>query len=75
VNRYQQGFNLISLMVGMTLSLISIMAMLTLYKNLVSNAAIATQDARQDGQVASATPDLAARTAKCWLRYVPRAEH
>lgn len=54
MNRYQQGFNLISLMVGMTLSLISIMAMLTLYKNLVSNAAIATQDARQDGQVASA---------------------
>jgi len=41
-------------MVGTTLSLISIMAMLTLYKNLVSNAAIATQDARQDGQVASA---------------------
>lgn len=54
MNRHQQGFNLISLMIGTTLSLISIMAMLTLYKNLVSNAAIATQDARQDGQVASA---------------------
>lgn len=54
MNRDQHGFNLISLMVGTTLSLIGIMAMLSLYKNLISNAAIATQDARQDGQVASA---------------------
>lgn len=50
----QQGFTLISLLVGATLSMFSIIAMLTLYKNLIGNAAIATQDARQDGQVAAA---------------------
>lgn len=52
--RYQRGFNLISLLVGVVISLISILAMLSLYQSLVANALVATQDARQDGQVTSA---------------------
>ena len=54
LSRTQQGFSLISLMLGATLSLLSIIAMMTLYKNLVTNAIVATEDAQQDGQVASA---------------------
>ncbi|TBU95899.1 PilW family protein [Phytopseudomonas dryadis] len=54
LRHHQQGFNLISLMVGTVLSLFSILAMLSLYKNLVANAIVATEDAQQDGQAASA---------------------
>lgn len=54
LSRTQQGFSLISLMLGATLSLLSIIAMMTLYKNLVTNAIVATEDAQQDGQIASA---------------------
>lgn len=54
MKRTQHGFNLISLMVGMTLSLISILAMLTLYKNMVSISVDSMQNARQDGQTAAA---------------------
>ncbi|WP_109513859.1 PilW family protein [Pseudomonas ovata] len=50
----QRGFNLISLMVGMALSLISILAMLTLYRNMVSVSVDSMQSARQDGQIAAA---------------------
>ncbi len=54
MNARQRGFNLISLMVGTVLSLVSILAMLSLYRNLIATSVVATQDARQDGQVASA---------------------
>ncbi|CAD5108230.1 PilW family protein [Zestomonas carbonaria] len=49
----QRGVNLISLMVGTLLSVIGILAMLTLYRNLVQTAVVATQDANQDGQLAA----------------------
>ncbi|WP_205343136.1 PilW family protein [Denitrificimonas caeni] len=50
----QRGFTLISLLVGTVLSLLTIVAMLALYKNLVQVAVIATQDANHDGGLASA---------------------
>ncbi|MEB0150626.1 prepilin-type N-terminal cleavage/methylation domain-containing protein [Pseudomonas sp. CCC2.2] len=53
MSRRQDGFTLISLMVGMVISLVSILAMLSLYKNLVHSSVVSTQSARQDGQVAS----------------------
>ncbi|KPA91583.1 hypothetical protein PF66_01867 [Pseudomonas asplenii] len=54
MNRAQRGFTLISLLIGTTISLISILAMLALYKNVVYNALASSQSSRQDGQVASA---------------------
>ncbi|WP_248796087.1 PilW family protein [Pseudomonas sp. MWU13-2105] len=54
MSRDQRGFTLISLMVGTVISLLSILAMLSLYKNLVYISATSIQSARQDGQVASA---------------------
>lgn len=53
MKRPQRGFNLISLMIGMTLSLISILAMLALYKNMVGISVRSIQDAQQDGQVSA----------------------
>lgn len=50
----QRGFTLISLMVGTVLSMLTIIAMLALYKNLVQVAVDATQDANHDGGLASA---------------------
>ncbi|UVE17292.1 hypothetical protein NVV93_17185 [Pseudomonas sp. LS44] len=52
-NRQQRGVSLISLMIGMLLSTVCILAMLGLYKNLVQTAVVATQDANQDGQLAA----------------------
>ncbi|AYC31433.1 hypothetical protein D3880_03075 [Pseudomonas cavernae] len=49
----QGGVSLISLMVGMLLSSLCVLAMLALYKNLVQTAVVATQDANQDGQLTS----------------------
>lgn len=49
----QKGFNLISLMMGTTISLISMLAMLSLYKNLVGISVVSIQDAKQDGQIAA----------------------
>ncbi|MGY2168534.1 PilW family protein [Pseudomonas gingeri] len=54
MSRGQGGFTLISLMVGTAISLVSILAMLSLYKNLVYTSAASIQSARQDGQVAAA---------------------
>ena len=54
MNREQRGFTLISLMVGTVISLLGILAMLSLYKNLVYTSAASIQSARQDGQVSSA---------------------
>ncbi|MCD5996711.1 hypothetical protein KDX38_24290 [Pseudomonas sp. CDFA 602] len=53
MRRPQQGFNLISLMIGSSLSLVSILAMLSLYKNMVGISVSSIQDARQDGQIAA----------------------
>lgn len=50
----QQGFNLVSLMVGVSLSMISILALLSLYKNLIGVSVQSIQDSRQDGQIAAA---------------------
>lgn len=54
MSRAQHGFTLIGLMIGTTISLISILAMLALYKNVVYNSMASIQGSRQDGQVASA---------------------
>ena len=50
----QRAFTLISLMIGTALSMLTILAMLALYKNLVQVAVEATQDANHDGGLASA---------------------
>lgn len=54
MSRAQRGFTLISLMVGTVISLLSILAMLSLYKNLVYSSVTSIQSASQDGQVAAA---------------------
>lgn len=51
MKRRQAGFNLVSLMVGTVISMIGILAMLTIYKNLVGVSVETLQHARQDGQV------------------------
>lgn len=50
----QRGFNLVSLLVGVSLSMISILALLSLYKNLIGVSVQSIQDSRQDGQIAAA---------------------
>jgi len=50
----QLGVSLISLMVGLLLSMIGILAGLTLYKNIVQTTVQTRSDAVQDGQIASA---------------------
>ncbi|TBV09061.1 PilW family protein [Phytopseudomonas dryadis] len=50
----QHGITLVSLMVGTVLSMLTILAMLALYKNLIQVAVVATKDANHDGQLASA---------------------
>lgn len=50
----QSGATLIGLMIGMLISIISVLAILTLYKNLVHVSIDATEDASHDGQVATA---------------------
>lgn len=54
----QQGMTLISLMVGLLLSMISILAAFTLYKSLVQVSIESRTDALQDGQLASAMLSL-----------------
>ena len=54
MNLLQRGFNLISLLVGVSLSMISILALLSLYKNLIGVSVQSIQDSRQDGQIAAA---------------------
>jgi len=51
--RRQRGATLISLMIGLLISLFGVLAMLSLYRNVVRNAAVATQDANLDGQLAA----------------------
>lgn len=50
----QQGVSLISLMVGLLLAMISILAGMMLYKNIVQTSVQSRSDALQDGQIASA---------------------
>ncbi|WP_437882450.1 PilW family protein [Pseudomonas sp. LRF_L74] len=50
----QRGMTLVSLMIGCVLSMLTILAMLALYKNLIQVAVVATKDANHDGQLASA---------------------
>ncbi len=51
---FQKGVSLISLMVGLLLAMISILAGMVLYKNIVQSSVQARSDALQDGQIASA---------------------
>ncbi|WP_313517379.1 PilW family protein [Pseudomonas sp.] len=51
--RRQRGMTLISMMVGLVISMFSIVAMLSLYRSLVHSAVVATRDANLDGQIAA----------------------
>lgn len=50
----QSGQSLISMMVGLVISLLTIAAMLVLYKNIIESSGNASRSALRDGQVASA---------------------
>ena len=50
----QRGFTLISLMVGTVVSMVGILALMFLYKDMVQTSVIALSNAKQDGQIASA---------------------
>jgi len=50
----QRGQSLISMMVGLVISLLTIAAMLVLYKNMIEASGNASRSALRDGQVASA---------------------
>jgi hypothetical protein len=50
---HQQGFNLISLMIGMVISLITVLAMLSLYRTLVGISVESASLAKVEGQKAS----------------------
>lgn len=50
----QRGITLISLMIGTVFSMLTILAMLALYKNLIQVSVEAIQDANHDGGLASA---------------------
>lgn len=69
------GFSLISLMVGMTLSLLSVLAMLSLYRNMVGISVRSIQDSRQDGQIAAAllTAQQEMSNAGFWISGTPDA--
>ncbi|NKF21170.1 prepilin-type N-terminal cleavage/methylation domain-containing protein [Solimonas marina] len=51
--RQQRGVTLISLMVGMVISLLGLVAMLSLYKNLIRQSIISAQRASSDGQISA----------------------
>lgn len=53
MRRRASGFTLISTLVGLAVGLLSIAAMLTLYRNVVTNANFVNDQARRDGQVAT----------------------
>ena len=57
-NSLQQGMTLVGLMVGLLLSMISILAAMMLYQNLVKVSIESRTDAAQDGQLASAMLSL-----------------
>ena len=50
----QRGVTLVSLLIGMLISIFSVLSILALYKNLVTVSISATTDAAHDGQVATA---------------------
>lgn len=50
----QRGFTLISLMVGTVVSMVGILALMFLYKDMVQTSVTALSNAKQDGQIASA---------------------
>lgn len=51
----QQGASLLSLMIGLVISSVAIIAMLNLYRSMTQNAVIALSDAKTNGQQATAT--------------------
>lgn len=73
----QLGVSLISLMVGLLLSMIGILAGLTLYKNIVQTTVQTRSDALQDGQIASAllTLQLELQSAGYGLANDPTKTH
>ncbi|MGH8054930.1 MAG: PilW family protein [Stenotrophomonas sp.] len=54
VRRHQTGQSLISMMIGLVISLITISAMLVLYKTMIEVSANASRSALRDGQVSAA---------------------
>ncbi|MGE6333488.1 PilW family protein [Stenotrophomonas sp. NPDC077659] len=52
--RRQRGQSLVGVMVGLVISLLSIAAMLVMYKNMIESSGNAARAAQRDGQVASA---------------------
>lgn len=50
----QQGMSLVGLMIGMLLSIVTVLAAMSMYKSLVSTAIDTKADASHDGQLASA---------------------
>lgn len=53
-HRWQQGQSLVGMMVGLVISLLTIAAMLVIYKNMIETSGNALRGAQRDGQVASA---------------------
>lgn len=73
----QKGVSLVSLMVGLLLSMIGILAGLALYKNIVHTTVQTRSDALQDGQIASAllTLQLELQSAGYGLAADPTKTH
>ncbi len=72
--KYRQlGMSVISLMVGLLLAMISILAGMTLYKNIVSTSIEARTDAVQDGQLASALLSVQLELQSAGFGLVPGA--
>lgn len=74
---HQQGTSLISLMVGLVLAMIGILAGLTLYQNMARTSVQARSDALQDGQIASSmlTLQLELQSAGYGIPKDPTKEH
>ena len=63
--KYQRGTSLVGILIGMLISIISILSILALYKNLVHVSTDASNDASHDGQISTAlmTTQLELQTA------------
>lgn len=67
----QRGMSLVSLMVGLLLAMIGILAGMTLYKNIVQTSIQTRNDALQDGQLASAMLTLQLELQNAGFGIVP----
>lgn len=73
----QQGASLISLMVGVVLAMIGILAAVNLYENLIRASVQTRSDAQQDGQIASSmlTLQLELQSAGYGITKDPTKDH